>query len=82
METLSIGWPLVWKPVAHFVSSGLLGLLVYWLTSTTLTRSLSRSGSTPRLRIAGFSIRSFSLALACSFAVLLHIWEDYTFNVF
>ena len=76
---LEQGWyNFLWKPVAHFVLSGGVGWLVYFWTSTTLRRW--HSG--PRLMKGAFSIRSFSLLLALSFAVLAHTLEDYTLNWF
>jgi len=77
------GWyNFLWKPAAHFVSSGFVGLLVYWLTLTMLSHLHSGQQSTPRLMRGAFSIHQFSLLLACSFAVFVHILEDYTLNWF
>jgi len=76
-------WPaLIWKPTLHFVSSGCVGLLVYYLTSTMLQRSLSGDTGTHRLMRGAFSICSFSLLLALSFSVWVHIVEDYTLGWF
>ncbi len=73
----TIGWEVLWKPALHFVSSGLLGLLVYWLTSTILTRCYCGYLSLGSRRV-GFSIHSFSLSLAVSSSVLLHMLVDFT----
>lgn len=73
----TIGWDVVWKPALHFVSSGLLGLLVYWLTSTILMRCYCGYLILGSRRV-GFSIHSFSLSLAVSSSILLHILVDFT----
>ena len=78
----SIGWKLVWAPVAHFISSGLVGLLVYWLTSTILLPYLFGLTGNPPSAMGAFSIHQFSLLLAVSSAVAVHIWEDYTLDIF
>ena len=69
-------------PLAHFVSSGFVGLLVYYLTSTILLRSLSGDIGTPNLVMGVASIHQFSLLLACLSALWVHILEDYTLNLF
>ena len=74
------GWyNFLWKPAVHFVSSGFVGLL---LALTMLSHLHSGQQSTPRLMRGAFSIHQFSLLLACSFAVFVHILEDYTLNIF
>ena len=77
-----IGWDLLWKPGLHFVSSGFVGLLVYWLTSTTLSHYYSGDMSIQVFPKVAFGIHRFSLFLALSFAVWFHILEDYTLNWF
>ncbi len=77
------GWDLGWMPVAHFVLSAIVGLLVYWLTLTILSRGrfgiyLMAKQSTQR----GYSIHRFSLAVALCFSVAVHILEDYIYNIF
>ena len=77
------GWDLIWMPVAHFVLSAIVGLLVYWLTSTILLHGrfgiyLMEKQSTQR----GFSIHRFSLVVALCFSVAAHVLEDYTLNIF
>ena len=80
---LAGGWHnFIWKPVAHFVSSGFVGLLVYWWISTTLMRLCSTIPFTLRLWKAEFSIHSFSLLLAVSAGIVFHILEDYIFDIF
>ncbi len=54
----------------HFLLSAVMGLLVYWLTSTTLLVTCSAY-----LRVS--FIRRFSLLVALCFAVAAHILEDY-----
>ena len=76
-------WDLAWMPVAHFALSAVVGLLVYWLTVTILSRG--RFGTYLREKQStrtGFSIRRFSLAVALCFAVAVHILEDYTLDIF
>lgn len=72
---------LVYSPIAHFALSAFVGWLVYWLTLTTLSR-----GSSTTLRELtsrpGFSIHHFSLLLALSSSVLVHVLQDYTLNWF
>ena len=54
----------------HFLLSAVAGLLVYWLTSTTLSVTCSA--------YLGVSfIRRFSLLVALCCAVAAHILEDY-----
>jgi hypothetical protein len=76
------GWKLIWAPAAHFVLSGCVGLLVYWLTSTILSHYLPGGSSIPIFAKVEFGIHRFSLFLALSFAIWLHILEDYTLNWF
>lgn len=69
------------KSVTHFLSSGAVGLLVYWLTSTTLMyyfrkASLSRQQTSSTRRVArGIFLFSFSLALFSS--LLAHMCIDF-----
>ena len=77
-DVLGIGWVLIWKPAAHFVSSGFVGLLVYWLTSTTL----SKSSHNIIIFNHVFGTHRFSLSLALLFAIWVHILEDYTLGWF
>jgi hypothetical protein len=59
----------------HFLLSGSVGLLVYWLTSTTLSVTCST--------YLGVSfIRRFSLLVALCCAVVAHILEDYWLGKF
>ncbi|MGR3295885.1 MAG: hypothetical protein ACUZ8A_06625 [Candidatus Bathyanammoxibius sp.] len=78
---LGIGWEVIWKPALHFVSSGLLGLLLYWLTLTMLTRYFSKCFSL-RLGKVEFSTHSFSLLLSVCSGILLHLYVDFSFSVF
>lgn len=73
------GW---WKAIPHFLLSGSAGLLAYWWMSTTLRR-LS-SGDTPfhGLPRAVSSIHRYSLLLALSFAIYIHVLEDYILDWF
>jgi hypothetical protein len=66
-----------WMPVAHGLLSGFVGVSVFWLTSTMLSRHFSS-----KIKIGGFSIRGFSLAVASCFAILVHLLEDYTVKWF
>ena len=59
----------------HFLSSGLVGLLVYWLTLTTLSHINSA-------RTIGLPINILSWLLALSFSVVVHILEDFSINKF
>ena len=57
----------------HFLSSGLVGLLVYWLTSTTLYHlnlEISQFG------VEGVYIDRLPLYVALCCSVLFHILED------
>ena len=73
------GWHnFVWKPVAHFLSSGFVGLLAFYATRIILLRLF---GSRTYMRGA-FSTSQFSLLFACCFAVFAHMLEDYTLNWF
>ncbi|KKM73762.1 hypothetical protein LCGC14_1407120 [marine sediment metagenome] len=59
------GW---WMTIPHFLLSGSVGLLVYWWTSTTLSRlSFGDIGSHKLLR-GDSGIHRFSFLLALSFA--------------
>lgn len=77
-----IGWDLIWKPALHFLSSGLVGLLVYWLTSTIFSHSSYGGIGILSFGMGGFSIHLFSLVLALSFSVVVHIGEDYILDWF
>jgi len=72
---------IVYAPIAHFALSATVGLLVYWLTSTMLSH-----GRSTTLRVLAsrpdFSIHHFSLLLALSSSVFVHILEDYTLKWF
>ncbi len=77
------GWDLVWMPAAHFVLSAMVALLVYWLTSITLSFGLSRVSLKGNYHIPGDSfIHRFSLVVGLSFSVVAHILEDYIYNIF
>lgn len=71
-------WDIAWKPVAHFALSGGVGLLVYWLTSTTL---LNTSHNILMFNHV-FGTHRFSLSLALLFAIWVHILEDYVLGWF
>lgn len=75
-------WAIIWKGGMHFISSGFVGLLVYWLTSTTLSRYLSGGSSIQVSPKVAFGIHRFSLFLALVFAIWFHILIDYTVNWF
>ena len=77
-----IGWDIVWKPALHFVSSGFVGLLVYWLISTIFSRLPYGDIGILSFGTGGFSIHLFSFALALSFSVVVHIGEDYILDWF
>jgi len=77
-----IGWELVWKPALHFLSSGFVGLLVYWLTSTIFLRFSYGGIGNLHFGMGGGSIHLFSLLLALSFSVVTHIGEDYILDWF
>ena len=78
----SIGWGLIWMSLLHFLSSGLAGLLVYWWISTIFSH-LSYGGiGILSFGTGGSSIHLFSLVLAVSFSVVVHIGEDYIFDWF
>ena len=79
----NVGWALVWMPIAHFVLSAIVGLLVYLSTLTILSHGrfgtfLMEKQSTQ----TGFSIHRFSLGLALLLSLCVHILEDYTINIF
>jgi len=78
------GWwkDILWKPIAHFALSGGVGLLVYWLTSTMLSRCSYGGIGTHKLLKGGFGIHHFSLSVALLFAIWVHILEDYTLDWF
>lgn len=77
-----IGWEIIWKPALHFLSSGSVGLLVYWLTSTIFSHFSYGSIGILHFGTGGGSIHLFSLLLALSFSVVVHIGEDYTLDWF
>ena len=77
-----VGWELIWKPIAHFVLSGGVGLLVYWLTWTTLSRSSSGDTQTYKLLKGESGIHHYSFLLALLFAAWVHIVEDYILDLF
>jgi len=62
-----------WLP--HFLLSGSVGALVYWLTLTMLLHTSSA-------KITGFSMYITCWLLALSCAVVSHILEDYWLNKF
>jgi len=80
--TEEVGWELLWKPAAHFALSSGVGLLVYWLTSTTLSRYSSGDMLIQQYPRGVSGIHRFSLFLALSFAIWVHVFEDYTLNWF
>ena len=66
----------LWKGTAHFVLGFFVGLLVYWLTLTILSRiSFTK-------KIGDSYIHTLALLLALSFCVSVHLLEDYTLNTF
>jgi len=85
---------IVYCEVCHFGLGFCVGVLVYWLTQTILLRIISHncpttSGSLHRSCNSGFQlgasdhfIRNFSLSLALSSAVFVHILQDYTLCLF
>ena len=77
-----VGAELLWKPALHFVSSGSVGLLVYWWTSTTLSRYSHGDTSIQVFPKVEFGIHRFSLSLALVFAIWIHVFQDYTLNWF
>lgn len=68
-------------PPVHFLSSGLLGVAVYYSTSTILSAlyrgvyRLRRKISLPKLAASGIGLLSLSAALFCAWA--LHVILDY-----
>lgn len=82
LKLQKIGWDIIWKPLLHFLSSGCAGLLVYWLTSTIFSHLSYGDIGILSFGTGGFSIHLFSLVLALSFSVLVHIGEDYILDWF
>jgi len=80
--TEEVGWKLIWMPAAHFALSAGVGLLVYWLTSTTLSHYSSGDMSIQVFPKVAFGIHRFSFCLALAFAIWFHVLEDYTINWF
>ncbi len=79
----NVGWALIWMPAAHFALSAIVGLLVYWLTSTILSFGLSKVSLKGNYHILGDSfIHRFSLVVALCFSVAVHVLEDYIYNIF
>lgn len=77
------GWiNFLWKPAAHFLLSGLAGLLAYWWISTTEYRCSYGDTWTPQSLKGDFGIHPYSLYLALSFALWVHVLQDYTLNWF
>jgi len=72
----------IWKAAAHFVSSGFVGLLVYWWTLTTLSRLSSGDSGFHRLPKDESGIHRYSFLLALLFAIWFHIMEDYVLDLF
>lgn len=72
------GWRYVlWCLGMHFLLSSFVGLLVYLLTSTILSRTTSfRNG------VGIFSTYRFSLLVALCWSVSAHILEDYYLGKF
>jgi hypothetical protein len=60
----------------HFLLGFVVAVLVYWLTSTILSRYSSI------LNMEDFFIKRFSLLLALSLSVVVHIWEDFVLRLF
>ena len=77
-----IGWDIIWKPALHFISSGCVGLLVYWLTSTIFSHLSYGNIGNLTFGTGDFSIHLFSLVLALLFSVVVHIGEDYILDWF
>ena len=89
----NIGY-IIYAIVSHFGLGFCVGLLVYWLTQTTLLNISSRSGSIPNGSQhhnyipglnplpSGHFIHNFSLCLALSSSVWFHILQDYTLSWF
>ena len=73
---VSIGL-LVRFEVEHFVLSACVGALVYWLTSIILSLIISS-----RISHRDSYIYHCSLLVALSYAVLVHILEDYFLRAF
>ena len=72
---------LVSAPAAHFALSAFAGYLVYYVTSTILSRGSSTTFRELTSR-EDFSTHRFSLLLALSSSVFVHILQDYTLNMF
>ena len=69
---------IVWRLLPHFLSSGVVGLLVYWLTWIILLHiGVIVLGSNIALHI---KLCLWLLSLSSSIAV--HVLEDYTVNWF
>jgi hypothetical protein len=66
-----------WMPVAHWVLGFIVGASLFWLTSTTLLKC-----SCFQSKVGVFSIYQFSLLVALLCAVVVHIAEDFIFDVF
>lgn len=72
-------WGLFWilcAPALHFLLSACVGSLVYWLIGTMWQRGILE------LKISDSSIHLYLLSLGLSFAVLVHVLEDYTLGWF
>jgi hypothetical protein len=66
-----------WMPVVHWVLGFIVGLSVFLLISTMLSKS-----SYFQSKVGVFSTRGFCLLVALCFSVVVHIAEDYIFDVF
>lgn len=77
-----MGWDMLWKPSLHFLSSGFVGLLVYWLTLTIFSHYAYGGIMTLYFGMGDSSIHLFSLVLALSSSVVFHIVEDYILDWF
>lgn len=74
-------WGIAWREAAHFALSSGAGWLAYWWTSTILSQcSPGHTTSTKHLGV--FSTHHFSLLVALSFSVLVHIAEDFFVRLF
>jgi len=82
LKLKKIGWDIVWMPALHFLSSGLVGLLVYWSTRTIFSHYSFGGIGSLHFGMAGSSIHLFSLVLALSFSLVVHIGEDYLLDWF
>lgn len=78
-------WDILWKEGAHFALSAFVGWQAYYWTLTILSHIISsaRSRGCTTVPTGGvFSISRLPWLVSLSCALLAHILEDFTLNVF